>query len=126
MRHTYADLGVRTGRIQRARRATCICWQLPIVAFSRLVSSQRVSSGKLLQEFPATTQHYRQANRIWPGSYFVGSVGGAPISALRQQSGPRGRRPTYMLRQASLSPRLASRAGSAPDPRSPSWRLPDR
>ncbi|MEV0232435.1 transposase [Nonomuraea sp. NPDC050786] len=24
------------------------------------------------------------ANKLWPGSYFAGSVGGAPLSALRQ------------------------------------------
>jgi putative transposase len=36
------------------------------------------------QKFPDLRHHYWQANRPWSGSYFVGSVGGAPISVLRQ------------------------------------------
>jgi len=29
-------------------------------------------------------QHYWRARRLWSGSYFAGSAGGAPISVLRQ------------------------------------------
>lgn len=29
-------------------------------------------------------QHYWRAKRLWSGSYFAGSVGGAPISVLKQ------------------------------------------
>jgi putative transposase len=36
------------------------------------------------QEFADPRRHYWRANRLWPGSYFAGSVGGAPISAPRQ------------------------------------------
>ncbi|WP_305091409.1 transposase [Prescottella sp. R16] len=36
------------------------------------------------QDFPEPAQHYRRAQRLWPGSYFAGSVEGAPISVLRQ------------------------------------------
>jgi putative transposase len=36
------------------------------------------------QEFPGLRRHYYRANRLWSGSYFAGSVGGAPISVLRQ------------------------------------------
>jgi putative transposase len=57
----------------------------PTVALSRLVNSlKRVSSRRLRQEFPDLRRHYWRANRLWSGSYFAGSVGGAPISVLRQ------------------------------------------
>jgi putative transposase len=36
------------------------------------------------QEFPDPARHYWRANRLWSGSYFAGSVGGTPISVLRQ------------------------------------------
>ena len=57
----------------------------PKVALSRLVNSLKgVSSRRMRQEFPDLHRHYWQANRLWSGSYFAGSVGGAPISELRQ------------------------------------------
>jgi putative transposase len=57
----------------------------PKVALSRLVNSLKgVSSRRLRQEFPELVRHYRRARRLWSGSYFAGSVGGAPISVLRQ------------------------------------------
>jgi putative transposase len=57
----------------------------PKVALSRLVNSLKgVSSRRMRQEFPELARHYWRANRLWSGSYFAGSVGGAPISALRQ------------------------------------------
>ena len=57
----------------------------PTVAISRLVNSLKgVSSRRLRQEFPDLRQHYWQARRLWSGSYFAGSVGGAPLSVLRQ------------------------------------------
>jgi putative transposase len=57
----------------------------PKVALSRLVNSLKgVSSRRLRQEFPELARHYWRASRLWSGSYFAGSVGGAPISVLRQ------------------------------------------
>jgi len=57
----------------------------PKVALSKLVNSLKgVSSRRLRQEFPPLARHYWRANRLWSGSYFAGSVGGAPISVLRQ------------------------------------------
>jgi putative transposase len=57
----------------------------PKVAVSKLVNSLKgVSSRRLRQEFPDLVRHYYRANRLWSGSYFAGSVGGAPISVLRQ------------------------------------------
>lgn len=57
----------------------------PKVALSRLVNSLKgVSSRRMRQEFPDLRRHYWRANRLWSGSYFAGSVGGAPLSVLRQ------------------------------------------
>lgn len=57
----------------------------PKVAISRLVNSLKgVSSRRMRQEFPDLVRHYWRAQRLWSGSYFAGSVGGAPISILRQ------------------------------------------
>ena len=57
----------------------------PTIAISRLVNSLKgVSSRRLRQEFPGLRRHYWRASRLWSGSYFAGSVGGAPISVLRQ------------------------------------------
>jgi putative transposase len=56
----------------------------PTVALSRLVNSLKgVSSRRLRQEFPDLARHYWRARRLWSGSYFAGSVGGAPLSVLR-------------------------------------------
>lgn len=57
----------------------------PKVALSRLVNSLKgVSSRRMRQKFPDLVRHYWRAQRLWSGSYFAGSVGGAPISVLRQ------------------------------------------
>ncbi len=57
----------------------------PEVALSRLVNSLKgVSSRRMRQEFPDLRRHYYRANRLWSGSYFAGSVGGAPLTVLRQ------------------------------------------
>jgi putative transposase len=57
----------------------------PKVALSKLVNSLKgVSSRRMRQEFPELARHYYRANRLWSGSYFAGSVGGAPIPVLRQ------------------------------------------
>jgi putative transposase len=57
----------------------------PKVALSKLVNSLKgVSSRRLRQEFPELLRHYWRAHRLWSGSYFAGSVGGAPLSTVRQ------------------------------------------
>lgn len=57
----------------------------PKVAVSRLVNSLKgVSSRRLRQEFPDLARHYWRAQRLWSGSYFAGSVGGAPLSIVKQ------------------------------------------
>ena len=40
--------------------------------------------GRMRREFPDLREHCWRANRLWSGSYFAGSVEGAPISVLRQ------------------------------------------
>ncbi|MCE4949032.1 transposase, partial [Streptomyces albulus] len=37
-----------------------------------------------LQEYPELVRHYWRAQRLWSGSYFAGSVDGAPLSVVRQ------------------------------------------
>ncbi|MCX4825863.1 IS200/IS605 family transposase [Streptomyces sp. NBC_01142] len=57
----------------------------PKVAVSKLVNSLKgVSSRRLRQEFPDLVQHYYRANKLWSGSYFAGSVGGAPLAIVRR------------------------------------------
>lgn len=57
----------------------------PKMAVSKLVNSLKgVSSRRLRQEFPDLVRHYWRAQHLWSGSYFAGSVGGAPLSIVRQ------------------------------------------
>ncbi|SDS14809.1 putative transposase [Paraoerskovia marina] len=57
----------------------------PKIALARLVNSLKgVSSRRMRQEFPELERHYWRAKRLWSGSYFAGSVGGAPLDVLRQ------------------------------------------
>ncbi|NNH69735.1 IS200/IS605 family transposase [Nocardia uniformis] len=65
----------------------------PKIAVSKLVNSLKgVSSRLLRKEFEDLRFAYWQGLRLWSGSYFAGSVGGAPISVVRryieQQSRP--------------------------------------
>ncbi len=54
-------------------------------ALSRLVNTlQGVSSRRWRQEFPDLRRHDGRVNRLGSQSYVAGSVGGAPISVLRQ------------------------------------------
>lgn len=57
----------------------------PKVAVSKLVNSLKgVSSRLLRKEFEDLRFAYWKGARLWSGSYFAGSVGGAPISVVRQ------------------------------------------
>jgi len=57
----------------------------PKVAVSRLVNSLKgVSSRLLRQEFPELRRHYWRARKLWSGSYYAGSAGGAPLATIRQ------------------------------------------
>ncbi|MGQ4349486.1 IS200/IS605 family transposase [Streptomyces sp. SAS_275] len=58
----------------------------PKVAVTKLVNSLKgdSSSRRLRQEFPDLPRHYCRANKLWSASYFAGTVGGAPLSMVRQ------------------------------------------
>jgi putative transposase len=57
----------------------------PKVAVTKLVNSLKgVSSRRLRQEFDDLTPHYWRANKLWAGSYFAGTVDGAPLSIVKQ------------------------------------------
>jgi putative transposase len=57
----------------------------PKVALSRLVNRLTgVSSRRDAAGVPGLARPYWRANRLWSGSYFAGSAGGAPISVLHQ------------------------------------------
>lgn len=60
----------------------------PKVRLSDLVNSLKgVSSRLLKQEFPAISTFWsvkKSKGALWSPSYFIGSVGGAPINILRQ------------------------------------------
>ncbi|GAA3598388.1 IS200/IS605 family transposase [Nonomuraea rosea] len=57
----------------------------PKIALSKLVNSLNgVSSRRMRQEFPELARHYYRASKLWSGSSFAGSLGGPPISVLRQ------------------------------------------
>ncbi|MBF8191876.1 IS200/IS605 family transposase [Nonomuraea sp. K274] len=57
----------------------------PKIALSKLVNSLKgVSSRRMRQEFPELATHYYRGSKLWSGSYFAGSVGGAPLSIVRQ------------------------------------------
>nr|WP_298251221.1 IS200/IS605 family transposase [uncultured Halomonas sp.] len=57
----------------------------PKVAVSRLVNSLKgVSSRQMKLYHPELVQPAYRKNALWSPSYFAGSVGGAPISIVRQ------------------------------------------
>jgi REP-associated tyrosine transposase len=47
-------------------------------------SLKGIPSRRLRQESPDLRQHYWRAQRLRSGSYFAGSLGGAPLSIVRQ------------------------------------------
>ncbi|WP_433214142.1 IS200/IS605 family transposase [Microtetraspora malaysiensis] len=57
----------------------------PKVALSKLVNSLKgVSARMLRKEFSSHVRTYLWGGRFWSGSYFAGSVGGAPLTVLEQ------------------------------------------
>ncbi|WP_330301726.1 MULTISPECIES: IS200/IS605 family transposase [unclassified Streptomyces] len=57
----------------------------PKVAVTKLVNSFKgVSSRRLRQEFPDLVRHYWRASKLWSGSCFAGTVGGAPLFVVKQ------------------------------------------
>ncbi|MFI7127345.1 IS200/IS605 family transposase [Nonomuraea sp. NPDC050153] len=57
----------------------------PKVALSKLVNSLKgVSARMLRKEYSAHVRKYLWGGHFWSGTYFAGSVGGAPLTALKQ------------------------------------------
>ena len=57
----------------------------PKVALSKLVNSLKgVSARMLRKEYSAHVRQYLWGGHFWSGSYFAGSVGGAPLTVLKQ------------------------------------------
>ncbi|MGV9374607.1 IS200/IS605 family transposase [Nonomuraea sp. NPDC003707] len=57
----------------------------PKVALSKLVNSLKGVSARLLRkEYATHVRRYLWGGHFWSGSYFAGSVGGAPLTVLRQ------------------------------------------
>lgn len=59
----------------------------PKIQLSKLVNSLKgVSSRLLKQEFPEIKNHWVcvKSGALWSPSYFIGSVGGAPLEILKQ------------------------------------------
>ncbi len=79
----------------------------PKVAVSKLVNSLKgVSSRRLRQEFPDLVRHYWRAQRLWSGSYFAGSVAGAPLSIVKQYIEQQNRPLRPEVNSADPCPRL--------------------
>ncbi|MET9090099.1 transposase [Streptomyces sp. NPDC004237] len=69
----FTDAHLR--RMEEIMRSVC----------TKLVNSLKgVSSRRLRQEFPDLVRHYWRANKLWSGSCFAGTVGGAPLSVVKQ------------------------------------------
>lgn len=57
----------------------------PKVALSKLVNSLKGVSARLLRkEYAPHVHKYLWGGHFWSGSYFAGSVGGAPLTVLKQ------------------------------------------
>ena len=82
MPDVHAESGCEPAELNRAPGHVHLLVNFPpTVAISRPASSLKdVSSRWLRQEFPDLRRHYWRARRLWSGSYFAGSAGGAPIS----------------------------------------------
>jgi putative transposase len=72
-------------RVQRRKRPRPPAGRLPPeIALSKPVNSLKgVSSRRTRREFPELAAHYYRAGEPRSGSYFAGSVGGAPLSTVR-------------------------------------------
>lgn len=56
----------------------------PTVQISRLVNSLKgVSSRIMRRDHPELAEHYWKTQRLWSGSYYAGTSGGAPLATLK-------------------------------------------
>lgn len=80
-----ASLGARLAELNGERDHVHVLVDFPpAVPLSRLVNSMKGrSSRELRKRFPTEIRRARMGRHFWSPSYFVASVGGAPISVLR-------------------------------------------
>lgn len=80
-----ADFGVELAEFNGESEHVHLLVEYPAtVQLSKLVNSLKgVSSRLMRRDNPELVQHYWRAKRLWSESYFVGSVGGAPLEVLR-------------------------------------------
>lgn len=73
------------GEAAKATTFTCSCTPAPKVQPSKPVTSLKGVSARLLRkEYSTHVRRYPWDGHFWPGSYFAGSCGGAPLTAIRQ------------------------------------------
>ncbi|MEO3870258.1 IS200/IS605 family transposase [Nonomuraea sp. B12E4] len=86
MREVCADFEVELGEFNGADgHVHLLVHYPPKVALSKLVNSLKgVSARMLRKEFGTHVRTYLQAGHFWSGSYFAGSVGGAPPTVVEQ------------------------------------------
>lgn len=86
MREVCTDFEVELGEFNGAdNHVHLLVHYPPKVALSKLVNSLKGVSARLLRkEYDAHVRQYLWGGHFWSGSYFAGSVGGAPLTVLKQ------------------------------------------
>src|SRR5664279_3547101 len=70
--------------LSRIERFSPAFWRMFVPGVSTVPRAVRVSSRRMRQEFPELSARYWRRSKLWSGSYFAGSVGGAPLSIVKQ------------------------------------------
>lgn len=81
-----ADFGVELSEFNGEAEHVHLLVRYPAtVQLSKLVNSLKgVSSRLMRRDHPELAKHYWRAKRLWSESYFVGSVGGAPLDVVKR------------------------------------------
>ena len=79
MRRPYAN------NVGKTDRTYLFASSPTIVQLSRLVNSLKGVPGRYMRrDYPELAQHYRKVQRLWSGSYYAGTNGGASLETLSQ------------------------------------------
>ncbi|MFF3877998.1 IS200/IS605 family transposase [Streptomyces sp. NPDC001978] len=86
MRDVCADFGAELTEFNGERdHVHLLVHYPPKIALSRLVGSLKgVSARRLRQEFPDHIHRFLWGDHFWSPSYFAASVGGAPLSVVKE------------------------------------------
>ncbi|MFD7407620.1 IS200/IS605 family transposase [Streptomyces sp. NPDC059866] len=86
MRDVCADFGAELAEFNGERdHVHLLVYYPPKIALSRLVGSLKgVSARRLRQEFPDHIHRFLWGEHFWSPSYFAASVGGAPLSVVKE------------------------------------------